>query len=60
MTRYVNELAHLCYFKPAISPEWVSAPVIVPKRPPEMFRLAFDYGAVNSATQETVWPIPHI
>ncbi len=34
MTGYVRELVKLGLVKNAASPEWVSAPLIVPKRPP--------------------------
>ena len=60
MTRDVRELVKLGFVKKATSPEWVSAPLIVPKRPPAMYRLTIDYRPVNSATVPTFWPMPNI
>lgn len=60
MTRYVRELFKLGFVKKTTAPEWVSAPLIVPKRPPAMFRLTIDYRAVNNATLPTFWPMPNI
>lgn len=34
MTRYVRQLSKLGFVKNTTSPEWVSAPRIVPERPP--------------------------
>lgn len=59
-TRYVRELTKLGFVKKTIAPEWVSAPLIVPKRPPAMYRLTLDYRPVNSATIPTFWPMPNI
>jgi len=60
MTKYVQQLLKLGFVKKATAPEWVSAPLIVPKRPPAMYRLTVDYRPVNSATQQTFWPMPNI
>lgn len=60
MTRYVNQLLNLGFVKKKSSPEWVSAPLIVPKQPPAMYRLTVDYRPVNSATVQTFWPMPNI
>lgn len=60
MTRYVNELARMSFVKPAISPEWVSAPLIVPKRPPAMFLFALGSRPVNNATEHKFWPMPDV
>ena len=60
MTRNVRELVKLGFVKRATSPEWVSAPFIVPKRPPAMYRLTICYRPVNSATVPTFWPMPNI
>ena len=60
MTRYVRQLLKLGLVKKATAPEWVSAPLIVPKRPPAMFRLTVDYRPVNNATVQTFWPMPNI
>lgn len=37
---------------------WVSAPLLVPKPPPSMFRLTFDLRKVNSATVPEMWTLP--
>lgn len=60
MTRYVNQSLKLGFVKKTSSPEWVSAPLIVPKHPSAMYRLTVDYRPVNSATQQTFWPMPNI
>ncbi len=60
MTCYVRELVKLGFFKNATSPEWVSAPLIVPKRPPAMHRLTIDYRSVNSANVPIFWPMDNI
>ena len=60
MTHYVRELLRLGFVKNVTSPEWVSAPMIVPKRPPAMFLLTMDYQALNLAVFSTFWPMPNI
>lgn len=60
MTRYVNELKRIGFVKPAISPGWVSALIIVPEKPPALFCVAIDYRDVNQATIPTLWPMPNI
>ncbi|MEM1369511.1 MAG: reverse transcriptase family protein, partial [Cyanobacteria bacterium P01_H01_bin.15] len=60
ISRYVGELKRMGFVKPAISPEWISMPLVVPKKPPAMFRMAIDYRAINAATQSTSWPMPNI
>ena len=42
MVGYVRQLLKLGLVKKATSPEWVSAPLIVPKRPPARYRLTVD------------------
>lgn len=60
MTRYVRQLLNLGFVKNVTSPEWVSAPLIVPKRPLAMYRLTIDYRPINNATIPTFWPMPNI
>ena len=60
LTRYVRQLLKVGFVKKVTSPEWVSAPVIVPKRPPANYRLTIDYCPVNSVTVPTFWPMPNI
>lgn len=60
MTRYVRELLKLCFLKKVTSTEWVSAPLIVPKRPRTMYCLTVDYRPVNSVTRPTFWPMPNV
>ena len=60
MKKYVEKLLELSFGKNASSPEWVSAPLTVPKRPPAMYRIAVDYCPVNKATIQTFWPMPNI
>lgn len=60
LRRYVAELLRMGFVKPASKTEWVAEPLIVPKKPPALFRLTMDYRPINSATQKTAWPMPHI
>lgn len=55
MTGNVNRLSRLGFVKPAISPEWFLAPIIVLKCPPAMFQFAIDYCSVNCTTIPTIW-----
>lgn len=58
--RYLRHLLKLCLVKKVTAPECVSAPRIVPKRPPEMYCLTVDYRPVHSANLQTLWPMPNI
>lgn len=60
LKRYVNPLLRLGFVKNSSAPAWVSAPLIVPKRPPAMYRMTVDYLPVNSATVQTFWPMANI
>lgn len=60
MRRYVTDQKRLGLVKPADRTEWVSAPLIVRKKPPAMYRLKIDYRKVNAATQKKTLPMPHI
>lgn len=60
MSRYVENLLSLGFVKRTANPEWVSAPFIVPKNPPVIYRLTIDYRSVISATEPIFWPLPHI
>ena len=60
MIPYVRQLLNLGFVKKVSAPEWVSAPLIVPKKPPAMYRLTVDYRPVNNATAQTFWPMPNI
>lgn len=46
VTRYAKELVNLGFVKKATSPQWVSSPLIVPKRRPAMYCITIDYGEV--------------
>ena len=35
-------------------------PVIVPKKPPAMYRMTMDYRPINKATVKNTWPMPFI
>lgn len=59
LTRYVQELLKLGFVKHVSAPEWVSAPLVVPKRPPAMYRLTVDYRPINAVTRPTFWPMPN-
>ena len=60
MIRYVRRLLKLGFAKKVTSSDWVSAPMIVPKRPPALFRLIMDYQSVNRVTIPKFWPNPNI
>lgn len=60
LRRYVSQLEKLKLVKAAIRTEWVSAPLIVPKKPPAMYRMTVDYRPINAATIKNTWPMPHI
>lgn len=60
MDRYVANLIHLGFAKETKSAEWVSAPLIVPKKPPALFRFTLDHKPINHATEKISWPMPHI
>lgn len=60
LRKYTTELLRMGFVRPAERTNWVAAPLIVPKKPPAMFRLTMDYRPINAATQKTVWPMPHI
>lgn len=58
MIRYVRELLKLGCVKKVSSPEWVSVPLVVPKRPPTMYCLAIDYRPVNAVLVQTLAKCP--
>lgn len=60
LRRYTAELQRMGFIKPAVKTDWVAAPLIVPTKPPAMFRLTMDYRPINSSNQKTVWPMPHL
>lgn len=60
LRKYVSKLLDMNLVKAAVRTDWVAAPLIVPKKPPTMFRLTMDYRPVNAATVKTAWPMPHI
>lgn len=47
MEKYVDNLLSLGFVVPTEDPEWVSAPNIIPKKPPAMFRMAIDNRPIN-------------
>lgn len=60
LRRCTTELKRMDFIKPAVTGDWVAAPLIVPKTLPVMFRLTVDYRPIDSATQKIVWPMPHL
>lgn len=60
LRKYVAQLLKLGLVKPAEHAEWVAAPLIVPKKPPAMYRMTMDYRPINKATIKNTWPMPHI
>lgn len=60
MEVYFHNLIKLGFVHHTENPEWVSAPNIVPIKPPEMSRMTSDYSAINSVTILLFWPVPDI
>lgn len=60
LRRYVAQLEKYGLIKKAVRTEWVSAPLIVPKKPPALYRMTLDIRAVNAVTVKMTWPMPHI
>jgi len=60
LRNYSNQFVKLGFAKPARKSEWVSAPLIVPKQPPAMYRMTVDYRPINAATRRITWPMPQI
>eukprot|EP00171_Calliarthron_tuberculosum_P007625 IDg7625t1 len=52
----LHELGDIINFKL----DAVSAPLVVPKYPPDIYCLTLDYRPVNNATLQTFWPMPNI
>lgn len=51
MSKSIHELLSLGFVKTVSSSEWVSVPLIVPKRSPALYRLSVDYCPVNAVTR---------
>lgn len=49
MINYTRQFLKLGFVKPATSHKWVSPAIIVPKRPPEMYRLTIYYRKIINA-----------
>lgn len=49
----MSQLERLGLIKKAVSTDYVSAPLVVPKKIPAYYRLTVDYRAVNAATVKT-------
>lgn len=60
MEKYVEKLSALGIVVPTELLEWVSAPNIVPTKPPAIFRMALDLRPVNTVTVPTFWAVPKI
>lgn len=60
LRKYVAQLLKLGLIQPAENAECVAAPLIVPKKPPAMYRMTMDYRPINKATVKNTWPMPHI
>lgn len=59
LMRYVKAQLTLGFVRKAVHPEWLSAPLVVPKKPPAMFRLAMDNRGINAAAIQKTWPMPN-
>lgn len=60
LERYTSRLEEFGYFRANPNCSWDSAPLLVPKDPPEHFRITFYMHTVNYRTVPTVWPMPHL
>lgn len=58
--RDTAELQKIGFIRPAVRTDWVAVPLVVPKKLPPLLRPTMDYHRNNSATQETVWPMPRL
>lgn len=60
MEGYARKLHEFSFIEPNNLATWVSAPVVAPKPPPAKYRLTFDIGRVNQATEPISWVMTHI
>lgn len=60
MEKYVDNLLSLGFVVPTEDPEWVNAPNIVSKKPPDMFHLKIYNRPINAATVPVFWPTTDI
>lgn len=60
LSRYMSQLERLWLIKKDVRTDWVSAPLVVPEKPPAYSRLTVEYRAVNAATVKNTWFMPHI
>ena len=56
----VGELLQLGLIYQNTQSQWASAPLIVPKPGPELFRFTVDLRPVNAQTEPAIWPMPNI
>lgn len=58
--KYGSELQNLVQSKISRHSEWVSAPLIVPKKPPALYGMTADYRPINAATLKNTWRMLYI
>lgn len=56
MLKYVQKLLELGLVRRAGRTDWMSAPLIVPKKPPAIYRLNVHHRDVNAAKLKDNWP----
>ena len=56
----VDELLQLGLVRRNNESRWACAPLIVPKKGPELFRFTVDLRPLNSQTITHAWPMPHL
>lgn len=54
------QLEKLALFKTSIRTGWVSAQMIVPKKPSSLYVMADDYRPINAKTVKNTLAMPHI
>jgi len=59
MTNYVQQLLKLGFVKKTNAPAWVSAPLIVPKRPPAMYRSLQSISAADTGRLHSIRTANH-
>ena len=60
LNKKVKELEELGLIFRNTASSWASAPLVVPKKGPEKWRLTVDLRLVNKVTVPHAWPMPHI
>lgn len=60
MKKHLGQLRTLGFVRSMHTPEWISSPIVVPKKHPADFGLDIDYLPVNPAAVPVFWPMSYI